>query len=862
MKSFLRKAFCSVFLLVIAAAASNTCRAAGQSAAARADRAETLISALTGAEFSQYEPCRNVTRLEFTTELVRLLKAENSAEVSGEFNDAKTLQPVYDALSIGLISKGSSFRPNDEITFSEAVKMTVSAIGCDIIAQRYGGYPQGYIKAAAEKDLLKNLSRTYEKLSSDDMCILLYNMLMATDFHSDEIKGSSLYYSESSDPFIYRLYGVKSVKGIITKTHSNSYNSEYRTGSRKTIAVNGEEFVSENDWDEFFGMKCSVYYYADNSDLNVLTVLPEENNAVTVSLSDDVTVEGETLKVTGGGKTVKYALKKGYIYVYNGKTENRRIGAELSGDGYITLIDNNGDSTYDAVFMNKASYIVVKSIDIGNRVISDVNSSENDVSFDEQKVKCKIKSSEGVLLNPIDIKPESALEVYRSSDGSVVSLIVPGSEINGKITAFDSSENSYEIGEEFHKLTAYAKKYYSDKIAVGKNVNYVTDMRGSIVYAKSEDSRFYYGFVIKAAQEGRLNKSVMAKIFTDGGGILNFTLNDKITFDAAAKTPAESVLNNALEGCLIRYRTDKDGKISAIDTCETYNIAALDNSHFETPKNEENSLSRYLYPTSSFIYKSSGTASEYFNINGSKVMMVPSDITDEEKYDIKPYSQLPSGKAYTMEVYDVDEYGNAGIALIRGDIESFNETMNAYMVSSVRNSSLDSEWGLSLELWRNGVFDTFFLPSEIEYSMANGSSLKPGCIVRVVTEEKRIKKLIVDFDSATLNGNRSYDSRSAALNGGNQNITYQTGKVYRADNGFVMISNVSTGGVFDFSPVNLKNYSLGSVKIARYNSKTKLVETIGRNDINSFKQAGDSADYIVIKQDSYNTNGVYVFELE
>ena len=109
--------------------------------------------------------------------------------------------------------------------------------------------------------------------------------------------------------------------------------------------------------------------------------------------------------------------------------------------------------------MNKASYIVVKSIDIGNRIISDVNSSENDVSFDEQKVKCKIKSSEGVLLNPIDIKPESALEVYRSSDGSVVSLIVPGSEINGKITAFDSSENSYEIGEEFHKLTAYAKKY-------------------------------------------------------------------------------------------------------------------------------------------------------------------------------------------------------------------------------------------------------------------------------------------------------------------------------------------------------------------------------------------------------------------
>ena len=77
-----------------------------------------------------------------------------------------------------------------------------------------------------------------------------------------------------------------------------------------------------------------------------------------------------------------------------------------------------------------------------------------------------------------------------------------------------------------------------------------------------------------------------------------------------------------------------------------------------------------------------------------------------------------------------------------------------------------------------------------------------------------------------------------------------------------MISNVSTGGVFDFSPVNLRNYSLGSVKIARYNSKTKLVETIGRNDIYSFKQAGDSADYIVIKQDSYNTNGVYVFELE
>ena len=120
-------------------------------------------------------------------------------------------------------------------------------------------------------------------------------------------------------------------------------------------------------------------------------------------------------------------------------------------------------------------------------------------------------------------------------------------------------------------------------------------------------------------------------------------------------------------------------------------------------------------------------------------------------------------------------------------------------------------------------------------------------------------KLIVDFDSGTMSGNRSNDSRAATINGGNVQLTYQAGQLFRLQDGMVLLSSMQNGGQYDFSPQNLRCYSLGTSKIALYDSRLKRVETITADDIRTYQHIADDADFIVIKQDSFNTKVVFVY---
>ena len=181
---------------------------------------------------------------------------------------------------------------------------------------------------------------------------------------------------------------------------------------------------------------------------------------------------------------------------------------------------------------------------------------------------------------------------------------------------------------------------------------------------------------------------------------------------------------------MIRYATNQTGKVTKIDTCETVIYNDLNLDWFTAERSYDNQLTQFIYPVSDFVYKSSGTCDEYFNINGGKFLLVPDDFSNENAFSVLDYSQLGSGMRYAMEVYDVDGYGNAKIAIIRGDLESLNMVMNTYIVNDVLTAVRNGEMGRELELWQNGTFVHYFLPDDVEFSVASGSSLKAGDIIR------------------------------------------------------------------------------------------------------------------------------------
>lgn len=128
---------------------------------------------------------KSVTRGELAAMLTRFLNidTELSAEAS-PFNDVKT-----DAWNFGSICALNSerimsgygngnFGPDDTVTYEQAIKPLVSAIGYDAEADYKGGYPWGYVIVAAKNGITKNVDCSVGSvLSRGELSLLLYNAL-------------------------------------------------------------------------------------------------------------------------------------------------------------------------------------------------------------------------------------------------------------------------------------------------------------------------------------------------------------------------------------------------------------------------------------------------------------------------------------------------------------------------------------------------------------------------------------------------------------------------------------------------------------------------------------------------------------
>ena len=98
------------------------------------------------------------------------------------------------------------FGPEDTVTYEQAVKMVVCALGYGPMASSQGGWPAGYTSVAASIDLTKGVSSS----ARGDIAVLIYNAL-TTPVMEQTSYGSDARYE------ILDGLGNKQYKTILTK---------------------------------------------------------------------------------------------------------------------------------------------------------------------------------------------------------------------------------------------------------------------------------------------------------------------------------------------------------------------------------------------------------------------------------------------------------------------------------------------------------------------------------------------------------------------------------------------------------------------------------------------------------------------
>ena len=108
---------------------------------------------MKGYDDGTFKPDNNMTRAEFASALMRAAVITNPDAQPAEinFSDVDKSYWAYDdiakAVSIGFINgyDDGTFRPEDNVTYEQAITMIFNVLGYKPVADLYGGYPHAYM---------------------------------------------------------------------------------------------------------------------------------------------------------------------------------------------------------------------------------------------------------------------------------------------------------------------------------------------------------------------------------------------------------------------------------------------------------------------------------------------------------------------------------------------------------------------------------------------------------------------------------------------------------------------------------------------------------------------------------------------
>lgn len=206
-----------------------------------------------------------VTRAEASKVLSVAFDINSAADES--FTDVDTLHWANGYIAAmktaGIINgyPDGTFRPENNISYAEFIKMTVEAIGNGEEAKAQGGYPDGYIKVASDAGILEGISFENDDLAiRNDIGAIIYNAKNILPKAKLFIMGDSL--ADTFPEESYPLQGWGTFLGDYFKEEMTVCNRAKNGWTTKRYLVAGEnkdypdkafwdvikEEMSEGDW--------------------------------------------------------------------------------------------------------------------------------------------------------------------------------------------------------------------------------------------------------------------------------------------------------------------------------------------------------------------------------------------------------------------------------------------------------------------------------------------------------------------------------------------------------------------------------------------------------------------------------------
>lgn len=719
-----------------------------------------------------FRPQANISREEFSVIMTRVLGlgALNVTVTDYPFPDVTpstaadwSIKATKIAYDLGII-KGfddGTFRPKENVTFEQAVKMIVCALGYDASAIEQGGWPNGYIAVARGFGILNNAEAPQALPATREIIAqLVANSLEVT------IAGTEV---DEKRNFLTEKLRYTAGTGVVTGVEGKALKSSASGIAANEVQINFTEkfFVGETSAKDYFGKQINYYYKNDGGEKTLVSArLTNKNKEVTVpsaKIKDLYTTKLEYYPNVDDTTTFEiYEFETGdnLSVIYNGKYVSG-ITASLKPDsGSIKLIDNNGNGSYDVVIIASTEVYVVSSVDTSKKIVYNAYNQAQSLNLNATTGQIDVKITKAnTEVDFSQIKKGDVLLVSASlspAGRQSYNVEIVTNTVSGNVAAKNEAYGEVIIsGATYEYSTAYANYLKTPKgsgevMQIGDKVTVYLDADNKILAASitSIAATTKYGYLVDADGLEK-NEYAQFKIFTPENNIIVLKGASRVKINGKSyeykdipgalestndSTNKDASAANATRSQLIKYTTNASGQI---DNIYTMQLSGDSNKTLVLSKQYQENIT---YTSTGRQLGTGVTLS-----TSTKVMFIPEDRYDTDEYSVGTYSKLKNGSKYAFEAYDCSETNVPGIVVVYGSPStvSLDDVLVTFaLVDSVKDTIKDGETLTTLTCKVDGADKTYY---------TNDSSLlapyAKGDVVKLEFDAKGyIKKIASAFE--------------------------------------------------------------------------------------------------------------------
>lgn len=281
------------------------------------------LKILEGKDANNFDPDANIKRSEFAAVICRALKAEAAASGSTgvKFNDVAADHWAAGYINWAADSKivngrgNGNFDPDANVTYQEAVKMIVAAMGFGPLAEKRGGYPTGYMAIANTYSIPSGVAMSPATAPADRKGVakLVYNAFDAPLMDAP--------YITLNNDDEYKIYDGSKSADYERRTILSYYHNIYKFKADVDETYRSTDSLRKSNGDKYINMEITNLYKFDKDDIK------NEFNVPSNFYGNNATKSDNTMKVLV--KDTSYAQYIGYTvnaYVkYNDDGENEAV---------------------------------------------------------------------------------------------------------------------------------------------------------------------------------------------------------------------------------------------------------------------------------------------------------------------------------------------------------------------------------------------------------------------------------------------------------------------------------------------------------------------------------------------------------